>query len=101
MIAIIVENEAEKAPHVENLTKNGYAAAEIADLYIRGSDEVLLLTKGALYSKNTLFLDFLPQIACKLNKHEHKVVDYIRLRHLGSISCETNPKEPILRQLFS
>lgn len=101
MIAIIVENEEAKTPHVENLTKNGYATAEIPDLYVRGKDEVLLLVKAALHEKKTLFLDFLPQIGCELTEYELKIVDFIRLRHMSTISVETNPKEPILHQLFT
>lgn len=101
MIAIILENEAEKAPHVQNLTETGYTPTEITDLYSKGSDEVLLLTKGALHHKETLFLDFLPQIGCKLTSLELKIVDFIRLRHLSMISVETNPEEPILYQLFT
>lgn len=101
MIGIIVDNEDEKAPHVENLIKNGYATTKVADLYVKGKDEVLLLTRGMLSMKETLYLDFMPQIGCKLTHLELKVVDYIRLRHLSGIQVITPSKDPFMSQLWS
>ena len=101
MIGIILENEEAKEPHIMRLMQEGYAECEVPDLYVKGRNEVLLLVRGALSVKETLFLDFMPQIGCELTHNELKVVDFIRLRHLSSISVQTNPSETILAQLFT
>ncbi len=101
MIGIIVDNDEAKVAHKENLINQGYSASDVDDLYVKGRDEVLLLNKGLLHVKETLYLDFLPQIGCELSKMELKVADYIRLRHLGSISVINTSNDSIMTQLFS
>lgn len=101
MKALILKDDEQKDTYGGYMLQNGYALSEFPDLYVRGSEEVLLLLKNMLHVKETLFLDFLPQPMCELTKYESDVVDFIRLRHMSTISVETNPKEVILHQLFT